>query len=124
MPDQLALADFVVSGAYDRHVRRMRQRYRGRRDRLVAALAAHAPHIEVTGIAAGLHAVLRLPPGTERSVVKAAAWRGVALDGLAGFRHPEAKGGAPDGLVVGYATPPEHAYAAAVEALCGVLPPG
>ncbi|WNZ12430.1 PLP-dependent aminotransferase family protein [Streptomyces sp. 11x1] len=124
VPDQLALADFVTSGAYDRHVRRMRQRYRGRRDRLVAALAAHAPHIEVTGIAAGLHAVLRLPPGTERSVVKAAAWQGVALDGLAGFRHPAAKGDAPDGLVVGYATPPEHAYSAAVEALCGALPPG
>ncbi|UUU21232.1 MocR-like pyridoxine biosynthesis transcription factor PdxR [Streptomyces sp. DSM 40750] len=123
VPEQLALADFVVSGAYDRHVRRMRQRYRARRDRLVAALAAHAPHIEATGIAAGLHAVLRLPPGTERSAVKAAAWRGVALDGLAAFRHPEAAGDAPDGLVVGYATPAEHAYGAALEALCGVLPP-
>ncbi|MEE1834386.1 MocR-like pyridoxine biosynthesis transcription factor PdxR [Streptomyces sp. SP17KL33] len=123
VPDQLALADFVVSGAYDRHVRRMRQRYRTRRDRLVAALAAQAPHIEVTGIAAGLHAVLRLPPGTERSAVKAAAWRRVALDGLAKFRHPEAREDAPDGLVVGYATPPEHAYGAALEALCGALPP-
>ncbi|MDX3136807.1 PLP-dependent aminotransferase family protein, partial [Streptomyces europaeiscabiei] len=124
VPEQLALADFVVSGAYDRHVRRVRQQYRARRDRLVDALAAHAPHIEVTGIAAGLHAVLRLPPGTERSAVKAAAWRGVALDGLAEFRHPQATGEAPDGLVVGYATPPEHAYGAAVEALCGVMPPG
>ncbi|WP_143569341.1 aminotransferase-like domain-containing protein, partial [Streptomyces acidiscabies] len=38
VPEQLALADLVVSGAYDRHVRRMRQRYRARRDRLVAAL--------------------------------------------------------------------------------------
>ncbi|MFF7974669.1 aminotransferase class I/II-fold pyridoxal phosphate-dependent enzyme [Streptomyces sp. NPDC007905] len=124
VPDQLALADFVVSGSYDRHVRRMRQRYRRRRDRLVAALAAHAPHVEVTGIAAGLHAVLRLPPGTERSAVKAAAWQGVALDGLASFRHPETAMPASDGLVVGYATPPEHAYGAALEALCGVLPPG
>ena len=134
--DQLAFADFITSGSYDRHVRRMRQRYRGRRDRLVAALAAHAPHIEVTGIAAGLHAVLRLPPGTERSTVKAATWQGIALDGLAEFRHPEAGTSAPtgpdgsdgpdgpDGLVVGYATPPEHAYGAALEALCGVLPPG
>ncbi|MFF6784323.1 aminotransferase class I/II-fold pyridoxal phosphate-dependent enzyme [Streptomyces sp. NPDC012510] len=122
-PDQLALADFVVSGAYDRHVRRMRQRYRARRDRLVVALATHAPHIEVRGIAAGLHAVLRLPPGTERSVVEAATRRGVALDGLAAFRHPGATGEAPDGLVVGYATPPEHAYGAALEALCDVLPP-
>jgi GntR family transcriptional regulator/MocR family aminotransferase len=122
--DQLALADLIVSGSYDRHVRRMRQRYRGRRDLLVAALAEHAPHIEVSGVAAGLHAVLRLPPGTERSAVKAAIWQGVALDGLAEFRHPDTDMPAHDGLVVGYATPPEHAYAAALEALCGALPPG
>ncbi|MET9405832.1 PLP-dependent aminotransferase family protein [Streptomyces sp. NPDC002935] len=121
--DQLSLADFIESGSYDRHVRRMRQRYRGRRDRLVATLAARAPHVEVTGIAAGLHAVLRLPPGTEQSAVKAAVWQGVALDGLAEFRHPEAVTSAPDGLVVGYATPAEHAYGAALDALCDVLPP-
>ncbi|MEU1475001.1 PLP-dependent aminotransferase family protein [Streptomyces sp. NPDC005760] len=122
--DQLALADLIVSGAYDRHVRRMRQRYRGRRDRLVAALAERAPHIEVSGVAAGLHAVLRLPPGTERSAVQAAVRQGVALDGLAEFRHPDTDMPAHDGLVVGYATPSEHAYAAALEALCGALPPG
>ncbi|MFE7648715.1 MocR-like pyridoxine biosynthesis transcription factor PdxR [Streptomyces phaeoluteigriseus] len=122
VPDQLGLADFIVSGAYDRHVRRMRQRYRGRRDRLVAALAEHAPRVTVTGVAAGLHAVLRLPPGTERATVEAAVRQGVALDGLAGFRHPEADMEARDGLVVGYATPSEHAYGAALDALCGVLP--
>jgi GntR family transcriptional regulator/MocR family aminotransferase len=122
--DQLALADLISSGAYDRHVRRMRQRYRGRRDRLVAALAERAPHIEVSGIAAGLHAVLRLPPGTEGSAVEAALGRGVALDGLAEYRHPDTDMPAHDGLVVGYATPSEHAYGAALEALCGALPPG
>ncbi|MGW1891878.1 MocR-like pyridoxine biosynthesis transcription factor PdxR [Streptomyces sp. NPDC002004] len=123
--DQLALADFIESGAYDRHVRRMRQRYRRRRDQLVAALAERAPQVEVTGIAAGLHAVLRLPGGTEATVVKAAAWEGVALNGLSEFRHPEAPAaGAPDGVVVGYATPAEHAYGAALDALCTVLPPG
>ncbi|MES9522159.1 PLP-dependent aminotransferase family protein [Streptomyces capoamus] len=121
--DQLALADFVACGSYDRHVRRMRQRYRRRRDRLVAALAARAPHVGVTGIAAGLHAVLRLPPGTEASTVKAAAWQGIALDGLAAFRHPHGPTDGGDGLVVGYAAPAEHAYGAALEALCGVLPP-
>jgi len=31
---------------------------------------------------------------------------------------------ATDGLVVGYATPSEHVYGAALEALCAVLPPG
>jgi GntR family transcriptional regulator/MocR family aminotransferase len=122
--DQLSLADFLSSGAYDRHVRRMRQRYRSRRDRLVAALAEHAPHIAVTGVAAGLHAVLRLPPGTERSAVKAAEWHGIALDGLAGFRHPATDMEPREGLVVGYATPSEAAYGPALEALCRVLPPG
>ncbi|MFF1546767.1 PLP-dependent aminotransferase family protein [Streptomyces sp. NPDC058291] len=121
--DQLSLADLIASGAYDRHVRRMRQRYRARRDRLVEALAAQAPHVQVTGVAAGLHAVLRLPSGTERSVLKAAAWQGVALDGLAAFRHPATDMAAQEGLVVGYATPSEHAYGAALEALCRVLPP-
>ncbi|KUF15725.1 PLP-dependent aminotransferase family protein [Streptomyces silvensis] len=123
VPDQLTLADLIDSGHYDRHVRRMRQRYRRRRDHLVTSLAERAPHITVTGIAAGLHAVLRLPPGTEASAVKAAAWRGVGVEGLSDYRHPAAPAGERDGLVVGYATPPEHAYAAAVEALCEVLPP-
>ncbi|MFF8830891.1 PLP-dependent aminotransferase family protein [Streptomyces sp. NPDC015131] len=120
--DQLALADFLTSGQYDRHVRRMRQRYRARRDRLVTALAAHAPHIEVTGIAAGLHAVLRLPPGTETATVDAARRLGLALDGLADFRHPDSRQPHRDGLVVGHATPPEHRYRAALDALCRALP--
>ncbi|MFF1838753.1 PLP-dependent aminotransferase family protein [Streptomyces sp. NPDC058231] len=121
--DQLTLAELIESGHYDRHIRRMRQRYRRRRDQLAAALAAHAPHIAPTGVAAGLHAVLRLPPGTERSTVKAAAWQGLGLDPLSGFRHPAATMPSEDGLVVGYATPPDHAYGAALEALCRALPP-
>lgn len=121
--DQLTLAEFLGSGAYDRHIRRMRQRYRHRRDRLVAALAERAPHVTATGIAAGLHAVLRLPPGTEDASRRAAAWQGLALDGLAAFRHPDSTMSTMDGLVVGYATPPEHAYPAALDALCRALPP-
>ncbi|GAA0423578.1 PLP-dependent aminotransferase family protein [Streptomyces luteireticuli] len=120
--DQLALADFLDSGAYDRHVRRMRRHYRDRRDRLVALLAERTPHLAVSGIAAGLHAVLRLPHGTEESVVRAAARRGLALEGLAPYRHPESTGEAYDGLVIGYATPPDHAFASALDVLCRTLP--
>lgn len=66
--DQLTLADLIDSGAYDRHVRQMRQRYRRRRDQLVALLAERAPHIRPTGVAAGLHAVLRHRDGWARGV--------------------------------------------------------
>ncbi|OEJ25422.1 GntR family transcriptional regulator [Streptomyces agglomeratus] len=119
--DQLTLAEFIGSGAYDRHVRSMRLRYRRRRDQLVAAVAERAPDVRVTGIAAGLHAVLELPPGTERSVVQAAAWQGLALAGVDGFRHPSARRDR-DALVVGYATPPDSAWAGALDALCRALP--
>ncbi|MET9253433.1 PLP-dependent aminotransferase family protein [Streptomyces sp. NPDC003717] len=120
--DQLTLAEFLTSGGYDRHVRAARLRYRRRRDALVGALADRAPHVRVTGIAAGLHAVLRLPAGTEQSVHRAAAWHGLALGALSLFRHPEADVPPQDAVVVGYGTPPDHAWAGALDALCRALP--
>ncbi|MFD5230778.1 PLP-dependent aminotransferase family protein [Streptomyces qaidamensis] len=120
--DQLTLAEFLTSGAYDRHVRATRLRYRRRRDALVAAVTARAPRAHVTGIAAGLHVLLRLPPGTEQSVVQAANWRGLALHGLARYTHPAARAEPVDALVVGYGTPPDHAWSGALDALSAVLP--
>ncbi|WP_328937796.1 PLP-dependent aminotransferase family protein [Streptomyces tauricus] len=120
--DQLTLAEFLSSGAYDRHVRASRLRYRRRRDQLVAALAARAPSVTATGIAAGFHAVLRLPPGTEQSVVRAAAWHGLAVHGLTAYRHPAATPPPADALVVGYGTPSDSAWPRALETLCGALP--
>lgn len=120
--EQLTLADFVASGGYDRQVRRMRRHHRERRDRLVAVLAARVPRVRVTGIAAGLHAVVELPAGTERATVAAAARHGVAVEGLDGYRHPDAVSlPRRDGLVVGYATPPERLYGPALDALCAAL---
>jgi GntR family transcriptional regulator/MocR family aminotransferase len=124
--DQLTLAEFITSGAYDRHVRSMRLRYRRRRDQLVAALAQRAPGIRLTGLAAGLQAVLKLPPGTEAAVVGEAARQGLAVSGIAEFRHevagsewrlPEL-----DGLVVNYAAPSDSAWAGTLETLCRVMP--
>ncbi|PJE99521.1 GntR family transcriptional regulator [Streptomyces carminius] len=120
--DQLTLADFIARGAYDRHLRRMRQQYRRRRDQLVGTLAERAPHIGVSGMAAGLHAVLELPAGTEEAALRAARRQGLALDGLRSYRHPDSTMPPRDGLVIGYGTPPEHAFAAALEALCLALP--
>ncbi|MGW1889494.1 MocR-like pyridoxine biosynthesis transcription factor PdxR [Streptomyces sp. NPDC002004] len=120
--DQLTLAEFIVSGAYDRHVRAVRLRYRRRRDQLVAALRERAPEVRARGIAAGLHAVLELPEGAEDSVVRAAAWQGLAVQGLSRFRHPGAATAPLDALVVGYGTPADHAWAGALDALCRALP--
>ena len=99
--DQLTLAELIDSGAYDRHIRRSRLAYRRRRDRLVATLRHHAPEVRVTGVAAGLHALLELPAGErEDEVVARAAEHGVAVQGLAGLERarPCAQAGAGGGL--------------------------
>ena len=41
--DQHAFADFIARGELDRHLRRMRARYRARRDALVEALRVELP---------------------------------------------------------------------------------
>ncbi|TJZ53037.1 PLP-dependent aminotransferase family protein [Streptomyces piniterrae] len=122
--DQLTLAEFLSSGAYDRHLRGMRLRYRRRRDQLVAAVAEHAPHVRVSGIAAGLHAILELPPGTEQSVIQAARWQGLAVHGLTTFTDPAGTAIPRDALVVAYGRPPDHSFANVLDALLRALPPG
>jgi len=118
--DQLALAELIRSGGYDRHVRRARLAYRRRRDLLLGALARQVPEVRITGIAAGLHGVVRLPSGvSEEDVVANAAIRGLAVNGLAGHRAGDQDVG--PGLVIGYATPPPHAFSAAVARLCAAL---
>ncbi len=117
--DQLTLAEFISSGQYDRQVRRQRLAYRRRRDRLLSALHHAVPHIGVTGIAAGLHALLQLARNSEDEIIARAARRGLALDGLRSYHL--AGDHEPPALVVGYATPPEHAYTAALARLTAAL---
>jgi GntR family transcriptional regulator/MocR family aminotransferase len=118
--DQLTLAEFIGSGGYDRQVRRVRLAYRKRRDWLVAELRRQVPGVAVTGIAAGLHVLVRLPAGmAESDVVARAAARGLALEGLASCRAGGQELG--PAVIVGYATPPAHAFSASVARLCAVL---
>ena len=116
--DQAALAELIRSGALDRHVRRSRLRYRRRRDALVAALAT-VPHVRAGGIAAGHHAVVQLADGrSEAEAVARLAAGGVAVHPLAPYWHRSRPA---SGLVVGFGTPPEHAFPAALAALIAGL---
>ena len=119
--DQLTLADFIESGRFDSHIRKMRVSYRQRRDQLVAILSARVPEVRVEGISAGLHAVVRLPRGSEQAVMAAANSRGLGLEGLSTFRHPDASSAGSDGIVVGYSTPSPSQYPRALEILCETL---
>ena len=97
--DQLAFADFLVHGEFDRHLRRMRPLYRQRRDALITALAEHLPTLTPAGASAGLHLITWLPPDLpEEDVVTAALARGVHIGGLGGYRATAG----PAALLFGY----------------------
>ncbi|MEU9379885.1 PLP-dependent aminotransferase family protein [Streptomyces sp. NPDC048279] len=118
---QLTMAEFITSGAYGRHLRAARRRYRDRRDSLVTALARHAPKVQVTGTSAGLHTVLSLPSGAEQGVLQSAARQGLRVAGLSRYRHARSRHAMPDALVVGYGTPSDAVWPQALSALMGIL---
>ena len=114
--EQQALADFLDRGELDRHLRRMRARYRRRRDALVEALAEALPEATVCGAAAGLHVMVELSDGDdERAICDEARSRRVEIEAMGEFRHRAA--GSPPALVLGYAQMPEPAIRAGVREL-------
>jgi GntR family transcriptional regulator / MocR family aminotransferase len=118
--DQLALARLLASGAYDHHVRTMRRVYRRRRDLLTAAVAERLPEARVTGIAAGMHAVMELPLalGPEPRITAALRRASVRARTLSEYQRGQRT---PAALIVGYATPRGHAYNGALAALLGAF---
>ncbi len=110
----------MESGRYDRHLRRVRAEYAARRETLVAGLARHAPHLPVTGLAAGFHAILHLPPGTgEAAFIGAAADRGVGLYGMAALHHTDTD--PPPRLILGFGNTSRHRIEAGLTALAGLF---
>jgi GntR family transcriptional regulator/MocR family aminotransferase len=116
--EQLAFAGLLASGGYDRHLRAVRRIYRYRRDVAVEALARYLPAATVTGVAAGMHLMVTLPPGVDDAgLARRAAAAGIGALALSGTRIRSA---GPPGLAIGYAPVPPDRLRAAIEALAGI----
>ena len=114
--DQLAFAQLLESGGYDRHLRQMRRRYVNRRNALLDALARHLPQATVLGAAAGVHLTVRFPDGFPiADLVRQAAAMRVNVEPLAPCYADPAT--APPGLLLGYANLTETQIDAGVAAL-------
>lgn len=118
--DQLALARLFQSGAYDRHLRQARRRYRVRRDALVRAVSRHIPGARVTGLAAGLHAIVRLGREVEGIPLVEAALRGSVGVYPLGYAYMEVRP-VHDSLVLGYANLAEPAIEEGIRRLARAL---
>jgi DNA-binding transcriptional MocR family regulator len=73
--NQLALAHFLESGDYHRHLRASRRRFRARRAALMGALEHRLPGYRIRGTDAGLDLLLELPPGKDATTIVARAQR-------------------------------------------------
>jgi GntR family transcriptional regulator/MocR family aminotransferase len=117
--EQLAFAHFLERGDLDRHLRRMRLRYRRRRDAMIAGLAESMPAATVRGIAAGLHVTVELPAGVDEAAVAAAARaRGIALATMSDYWTG---GSYPPTLILGYCQMTEARLHAGVRELAAVV---
>ena len=102
--EQLALAEFLRSGLFARHVRRMRRLYRQRRDALGEALQRHAcAGASIHGGSAGMHLALRFHDASrdDLALSRRAAQEGIVALALSAHGTDERAGW--NGFLRGYA---------------------
>jgi len=85
--EQQTLAEFIASGLYERHLRRVRRRNAARRQALLEAIHKYlGDRVEMTGEGAGAHVVLWPKEGvSEDALIHRAASRGVGIYGISRY---------------------------------------
>jgi GntR family transcriptional regulator/MocR family aminotransferase len=84
--EQLTLAKFIDRGYFDRHLSRMRNIYRKRRDEAMELFLRSGYPLEISEENAGLHFLVKLKTDLSDEAVKAkAAAQGVKLSFLSDF---------------------------------------
>ena len=123
--DQSVLAEFIVTGAFDRHLRRMRQLYKARRDCLRASLEENFGEVALTGEAGGLHIVWRLPEGSPpaHELERIAYVKGIGIYALnSGGAHDFDGSANRDAVVLGYSSLKEPEIERAIKRLADIIP--
>lgn len=118
--EQRVLADFLNEGHLERHLRRMRTLYDGRRQALVRGLRHHfGDRVEILGDNAGMHLMVRLRTKlSDEEVVRRARDEGV---GLVSARLYYLKDARADEFVLGYASLSERKIQEGVRRLAKVV---
>lgn len=98
--DSLALADFLHSGGFARHLKKARAMILERYETLLAALKEHFPDWTIPTTGAGLHICALLPQGWNEQQLREASLRSrVAVDFLSRY----ATQGVQSGIILNYA---------------------
>jgi GntR family transcriptional regulator/MocR family aminotransferase len=118
--DQAALADFMIEGHYERHLRRMRAVYAERLEALAAAADRYGRGaITLRPVRTGLHAVADLHAGSPEAVCEEAMSRGLEVMPLSAYFVGEPHDA--HALVLGFGAVRPEAMAAAVQRLVAAI---
>ena len=118
--EQETLAEFITSGLYERHLRRVRRRNAARREALREAIGKYlGDRVEVSGFGAGAHVALwPAAPVSETAVIAKAAALGVAVYGISPYFLA---GPSRRGFMLGYSRMTESDIREGVRRLSSVL---
>ena len=121
--DQEALALLMETGRFDRHLRRVREIYRTRRDALAAEVERAFGPRRLRGLEAGCHTLLALPGGvSERAVAAGAAASGVRVSPLGDYRFEAGSAdGVPPALVLGFGNVDEERIRRGIRIIADVV---
>ena len=125
--EQQTLRQFLEEGYFSRHLARMRSAYKGRMERLAAALeeAFGREKIRLDGRHTGLHLLLTLPDGPGESAMIASAQKeGVRLRGLSEYYMERRELCRENTVVLGYASLKNEEIPELVQALRRAWLPG
>ncbi|SHH10561.1 PLP-dependent aminotransferase family protein [Cognatishimia maritima] len=122
--EQKALAEFINEGHFDRHVRKLSQIYKARRDVLIEALKGHFGDPKITGQDSGLHFVWHLPEGigSGQIIQEKARSIGIGIYSLASGAAFDFSGEPPGNMVMlGYSSLTESEICQAIARLSDLL---
>lgn len=121
--EQYTLAKFMTDGSYEKHIARMRNRYRRKRDAIISA-AASSPlsgHVEIKEQDAGLHFIMKLNTRLTDTELKAAAAEvGINLAPLSDYYYDKSKA-EPHCIVVNYSGIEPDVFEWGIRALAEII---
>lgn len=103
--EQKVLHRFIREGYFERHLNRMRNLYKAKREALVKVIGQLLPDAQIAGAQAGLHLILKPNSAmTEAQLIAAAAKQGVKIYGYSQYFFDLPPANLEPSLLLGFAT--------------------
>jgi len=103
--EQKALCQFINEGHFERHLNRMRNIYKEKRETVVTAIRSLLPSVQILGANAGLHLILKVDNGmSEEELILSAQKNGVKVYGISQYYFEDGFFDQQPSLLLGFAT--------------------